>query len=236
MNTLTYTMALLMGFTGSLHCAGMCGPIVWVMPFQVFSGVKKALALGLYHLGRISVYAMLAAILHSFRSLFNPQIQQYISIILGALLLVIGILTFIPNHTAKLKLPWAELVKKQLGHVIGRPGLGMITLAGVLNGLLPCGLVYMALSASLTSATAPQAVAMMYVFGIGTLPMLLSITLLKNKLSLLRTAHVRKLVPVIVFAFGGLFLLRGMNLGIPYLSPKVVVAQGEIRSCCCHKK
>ncbi len=236
MNAITYTMALLMGFTGSLHCAGMCGPIVWIMPFQAYKGFKKVIALGLYHTGRISVYAFLAVILHSFRSLFDPKMQQYISIILGATLLVAGILSFIPNHFIKFKLPWAEQVKKQLGNIIGKPGLSTIAIAGMLNGLLPCGLVYMALSASLTATTTLQSVAMMYIFGIGTLPMLVSITLLKTKLAFLRTNNVRKLVPVVVFAFGCLFILRGMNLGIPYLSPKVVIAHNEIKSCCCHKK
>ena len=236
MNTITYTMALLMGFTGSLHCAGMCGPIVWIMPFQAFNGVKKIAALGLYHLGRISVYAMLAVILHSFRNLFDPKIQQYISLALGGMLLVVGILSFVPNHTIKIKLPWAEYVKKQLGNVIGKPGLGTIGLAGILNGLLPCGLVYMALSASLAAATPLNAALMMYVFGFGTLPMLISITLLKTRLNFIRTNHIRKLVPVVVFAFGCLFMLRGMNLGIPYLSPKVTVEQHAIKSCCCHKK
>ena len=79
MDTLTYSMALVMGFTGSLHCAGMCGPIVWVMPFQQFAGPRKMLALALYHLGRISVYAALALVLFSFRGLFRPAVQQYIS-------------------------------------------------------------------------------------------------------------------------------------------------------------
>ncbi len=233
MNGLSLTMALLMGFTGSLHCAGMCGPIVWIIPFQAFRGLKKGIALGLYHLGRISVYALFAAVLHSFRDLFDPKIQQYISLTLGALLLVGGVLTFIPNHVARVKLPWAELVKKQLGHVMGRPGLPMIGLAGVLNGLLPCGLVYMALSTSLAAATVPQAMALMYAFGAGTLPMLLSITLLKSRLSFLHTTHVRKLVPIVMFAFGSLFMLRGMNLGIPYLSPKVTAeAHGDIRNDC----
>jgi len=236
MNALTYTMALLMGFTGSLHCAGMCGPIVWIMPFQAFKGVKKILALGLYHISRISVYVFFAVVLHSFRNLFDPKVQQYISIALGGSLLVIGLLTFIPNHVAKMKLPWAEYVKKQLGHIIGRPGLSTLVFAGMLNGLLPCGLVYMALSASVSAAATSQAVALMYIFGFGTLPMLIGITLLKTRLSFLRTDHIRKLVPVVVFSFGCLFILRGMNLGIPYLSPKVVVAQHEIRSCCSHKK
>jgi len=236
MNTLSWTMALLMGFTGSLHCAGMCGPIVWIMPFQSFKGIRRFLAIALYHTGRISVYASLAIILHSFRGLFDPKVQQYISIILGVTLLVTGILSFLPNHTLHLKLPWAEYVKKQLGHLIGRPELSTLAIAGVLNGLLPCGLVYMALSASLSATTTLQAAGMMYVFGIGTLPMLVSITLLKSKLTFLRTSHIRKLVPVIVFSFGCLFVLRGMNLGIPYLSPKVVVEGHAIKSCCCHKQ
>ena len=235
MNTLTYTMALVMGFTGSLHCAGMCGPIVWIMPVQAFKGFKKVVALGLYHLGRISVYALLAVTLHSFRDLFKPGIQQYISLLLGGSLLVIGVLSFVPDHNLRIRLPWAGYVKKQLGNVIGKPGLAMLGIAGILNGLLPCGLVYMALSASLVAASTLQAATFMYVFGAGTLPMLISISLLKTRLSFIRTNHIRKFVPVTIFAFGCLFMLRGMNLGIPYLSPKVVVAQHEIRSCCSHK-
>ena len=238
MNALTYTMALLMGFTGSLHCAGMCGPIVWIMPFQSFTGVRKVAALGLYHLGRISVYAGLAIVLHSFRSLFDPRLQQYISIGLGGVLLLVGVLTFVPNHSLKFNLPWAGYVKKLLGNTMGRPGIATLGLAGALNGLLPCGLVYMALSASVASGTAAQSAAVMYFFGAGTLPMLLSISLLKNRLTVLRSVHIRKMVPVVVFAFGCLFVLRGLNLGIPYLSPKVTVVAHTttIKSCCSHEK
>jgi sulfite exporter TauE/SafE len=236
MSTLTFTMALLMGFTGSLHCAGMCGPIMWVLPFQLFTGYRKILALTLYHAGRISVYALLGIILHSFRSLFEPRLQQYVSVALGISLLIIGILSFLPNNSLKLNMPWAAYVKKHLGRVVGRPHMGMITLSGILNGLLPCGLVYMALSASVTATSPAQSALMMYAFGLGTMPMLLSITLLKARLSFLKTNHIRKMIPVVVFSFGCLFVLRGMNLGIPYLSPKVVVSCHEIKSSCCHKK
>ena len=235
MNISIAIMALLMGFTGSLHCAGMCGPIVWIMPFQLFTGIKKYLAIALYHIGRISVYALLALTLHSFRSLFDPKIQQGISIALGVVLLATGIISFFPGHFRQMKLPWAEFVKKQLGHVIGKPGLGAIAAAGMLNGLLPCGLVYMALSASMTLNSSAGVVGLIYLFGLGTLPMLVSITLLKTKVQFLRGGQIKKLVPIVVFSFGCLFVLRGMNLGIPYLSPKVVVAQNGIHSCC-HKK
>ncbi len=235
MNPVTFTMAFLMGFTGSLHCAGMCGPIVWIMPFQVFSGFKKVVAMALYHAGRISVYALLALVLHSFRDLFNPKVQQYISIGLGCILLIAGLLTFLPNSFVKIKLPWSGAVKVRLSHLVGNPSFGAITAAGVLNGLLPCGLVYMALSASFTVNSSAQAAGLMYIFGLGTIPMLAAITILKSRMAFLRTSQLRKLAPVIVFAFGCLFVLRGMNLGIPYLSPKVVVENHEIHSCC-HKK
>lgn len=235
MNTFSFTIALLMGFTGSLHCAGMCGPIIWVMPFQLLQGIRKAFGIALFHLGRITTYALLAMLLHSFSSLFTPRIQQYVSIGLGLALLIAGIIAFIPSHKTTIKLPWTEYVKKQLGTFIARPGLPSLFMAGFLNGLLPCGLVYMALSAAITTASTLQSMELMYVFGLGTMPMLLGITLLKSRVALLQLAHFRKMVPLVMFFFGSLFVLRGMNLGIPYLSPKVEVQEHAIKASCCHK-
>jgi len=240
MNSVTYTMAFVMGFTLSLHCAGMCGPIMMVLPFQIFKGFRKFAAIGLYHLGRISVYASLAILLHSFRDIFNPRVQQYVSVGLGSLLLVIGIVSFIPGKV-RVKLPWTEFIKSQLGRFMANPSVATLGMAGILNGLLPCGLVYVALSASLSAGNTSQAALFMYVFGLGTLPILLSITLLsktnfvRNKLSFIRAASVKRMVPVMMFLFGCIFVLRGMNLGIPYLSPKVEVTGHVIKSCCCHK-
>lgn len=235
MSSFTLSMALLMGLTGSLHCAGMCGPIVWVMPFGMMSGFKKWLGITLYHIARISVYAAMAVVLHSFRHLFQPQWQQNISIALGVVLLVIGFISFIPNHSIKISLPWAGFVKIQLGRFIGNPSLFSLTMAGLLNGLLPCGLEYMALSSTVTAPTTTQAVVLMYAFGLGTVPMMVGITILKNRTGYLRFNHIRKLVPVMMFVFGALFVVRGMNLGIPYLSPKVTVEQNEVKASCCHK-
>ncbi len=236
MGNAAFLMVFLMGFTGSLHCAGMCGPIIWIMPFQVFSGFKRVLAIAMYHIGRISVYALMAIVLHSFKELFNPRVQQYVSVFSGVLLLIAGIITFIPGHKIKFKLPWSEQVKTMLGKVIGNPGLGAITSAGILNGLLPCGLVYMALSATMVMPTAREAAMLMYVFGIGTVPMLVGITLLKSRIKLIKSGNINKFAPLIVFSFGLLFVLRGLNLGIPYVSPKVEMTSKEVKSSCCHKK
>ncbi len=229
-------MAFLMGVTGSLHCAGMCGPIIWIMPFQVFSGIKRILALAMYHIARVSVYALMALTLYSFRSMFTPKLQQYVSISLGAILLLVGILTFLPNNMLKVKLPWTGYVQKQLSKVVGNPGLHTIFIAGILNGLLPCGLVYMALSTSMTASTSVEAVKLVYMFGFGTIPMLVGITLLKSKMNFIRFSHIKKFVPIVVFSFGFLFVLRGLNLGIPYISPKLEVTEHKIKACCCHKQ
>lgn len=237
MSSLTLTMAFLMGLTGSLHCAGMCGPIVWVMPFQHLHGFKKTAAIFLYHFGRTTVYVLLGLILFSFRGLFHPEWQRYISIVLGALLLIIGTLAFLPGQALKLKIPWAEQIKMLLGRFIGRPGMSTFFVTGVLNGLLPCGMVYMALAASVTAGNPWEVTALLYSFGVGTAPMLIAITLLKTKLSGSLFQQLKRSVPVMMFIFGSLFVLRGMNLGIPYLSPRIEIAEhGTVTSTCCHRK
>lgn len=233
MNTVTITMAFLMGLTGSLHCAGMCGPIMMIMPFGSLSGFRKWVSVGAYHLGRISVYASMGAILYSFKTLFRPEWQQYISIALGSLLLVTGLLTFFSGK--QVNLPWAGFVKKHLGTFISNPGVFQLFVAGMLNGLLPCGLVYMALSVAVTASSPLLSSVFMYAFGLGTVPMLVGLVILKNKTFLHRWGHTRRLVPVVMFVFGTLFIVRGMNLGIPYLSPKVVVEHNEVKASCCHK-
>jgi sulfite exporter TauE/SafE len=233
MNTLTITMALLMGAAGSLHCAGMCGPIVLVMPFQALGGMRKWAGILLYHFGRVSVYALLGLVLHSFTSLFQPQWQQYISITLGALLLLAGLLSFLSGRL-RISLPWSGFITRQLGRFMGSPRLSGLFITGALNGLLPCGLVYMALSMAVTAGSAWQSMALMFAFGLGTTPMLVALTALKIRLAHLMPAF-RKIAPVVVFCFGCLLLLRGMDLGIPLISPEVEMEQQTVKASCCHK-
>ena len=232
MQTLTWIMALSMGLAGSLHCAGMCGPIMWVMPFQSLHGIRKWGMILLYHLGRVSVYASMGVILFSFRSAFTPQIQQYISITAGLLLLILGLLSFLPNRG--FSPPWTNWVSRQLRKFLTNPHPIFMLTAGVLNGLLPCGLVYMALAMATTAGSAAEAAGMMYLFGIGTMPILFLITIMKQKLIPTRIQNFRKYLPVVMFCMGALFMIRGMNLGIPYLSP-AIDTQTKTISGCCHK-
>lgn len=213
--------AWLMGVTGSLHCAGMCGPIVWVMPFQQLEGWRRGLGLGLYHFGRITSYALLGLALYQFRALFAPGLQQWISLMLGVLLLGLGLAHFTPM---KWKFQWMlgqRLIQRRFLKELVYPYPERLLLAGMLHGLLPCGLVYMALAAVVSAPTAIGSVLQMYAFGLGTAPMLLAITYLKRFWQGRHVNAVRRWVPFAMLLFGGLLVLRGANLGIPYISPQV---------------
>ncbi len=235
MNAAMLITALVMGLAGSLHCAGMCGPIVWVMPFQQYHGLKRALGIALYHGGRISTYAALGILLHLFKDAFHPQWQQHFSLAAGIFLLAAGLIYFLPQAGLTIKLPWTGLVSRGLGKVMGQRHPIWLAAAGALNGLLPCGMVYMALAAAVSVPEAGQAALVMYAFGLGTAPMMVAITWFRTRVPL-RFMLLRKWAPVLLLVFGCLFVLRGANLGIPLLSPEIIEAAGAAPKMeCCHK-
>lgn len=233
MSGFSISLAFLMGLTGSLHCAGMCGPLIWMMPFHARKGIRKWTGILVYHQARISVYAAMGWLLFSFRELFHPQWQQYIAISLGLALLIVGTLTFLPGSVFRITVPWTAVIQQQAGRFIGKPDIWSLSISGIMNGLLPCGLVYMALSATMAAPDTLHAVLMMYAFGAGTIPMLVALTLLRSRVAGLSLFRMKKFVPVMMLTFGGLLLLRGMNLGIPYLSPEITVEQQTIKASCC---
>lgn len=234
METSLLIAALSMGFIGSFHCAGMCGPLVLLLPFQWLEGWRKYLGMALYHLGRITVYAALGAVLYSFKSFFKPSWQQDVSIVLGCLLMIAGLLSIAGKQTLTQHFPWVNFVRRKIGIVFGKPQAGYLLAAGMLNGMLPCGLVYMALSLAITGSSIGVSIATMYAFGLGTVPMLSVIIALKGRTTIFRKPIIQRLVPIAMFVCGGLCLLRGMNLGIPYLSPQMVVEEQGVKSNCCH--
>lgn len=234
MNLLLPVTALLMGLTGSLHCAGMCGPIIWVMPFQQLHGWRKAVGLFLYHFGRISIYALLGWLLFTFKSAFHPGWQQWISLTLGALFLGFGLLYFIPAARMRVMLPWTGFVQRQLAQHLSYPYPERLFLLGALHGMLPCGLVYMALATVSSAQSAIEAISLMYAFGAGTVPMLLLVSFFRSTVTPITTLILRKWTPVLILAFGCMFLLRGANLGIPYLSPKAIQKAETGVTISCH--
>jgi sulfite exporter TauE/SafE len=107
----------------------------------------------------------------------------------------------------------------------------------MLNGLLPCGFVYIALAGAIAMKTLPLAMTYMALFGLGTLPMMLLVSLSGKLIKPQTRFFFKRAVPYMACVIAVMFIMRGMNLGIPYLSPKAQAATThQVTMACCHKK
>ncbi len=230
-----YWTALTIGALGSFHCVGMCGPIALALPIQPKSGSSKFLGGLTYNLGRIFTYAIFGAIFGSIGKGFTFfGTQQYLSIALGILILLsvlipFGILNKI-NPNSYISRFIGQLKGGMRKFLMQRSYKSLLTI-GLLNGLLPCGLVYIGIAGAIGTGNPLNGAIFMALFGLGTLPIMFGVTLLGNLISIKIRTLVRKSFPVIVACIGILFIVRGLNFGIPYLSPK---AENDQVIECCH--
>lgn len=225
--------ALIMGFAGSLHCIGMCGPLV--MAVHSAQGntnwwYKKMI----YHLGRIAVYALLGLLVGAVgQSFVALGFQQWVAIASGILMMLF--LAW-PAGLGKLKsgpFRFIGLIKLRFAELLRKKNLGTHLLLGALNGLLPCGLVYVALAASLSLSNALHAMLFMMFFGLATSPALLAAGSLLQWIGSKLRARSYRVVQIALVCISFIVILRGANLGIPYLSPQFNQAKQQVD--CCHK-
>ncbi len=216
--------ALGLGFAGSLHCVGMCGPIALAVPVGKGSTTQKLAAHTLYHTGRISAYAMLGFLFGVLGyGLSTTGFQQGISIVAGVfMLLFIWVpkfagLTSLGSRLAGLQNNVLGKMSRLLKQHRAQALLGL----GFFNGLLPCGLVYLALAGALVSYDPFAGAAFMALFGLGTVPALLALALTGNAIDIKWRSRLRKLTPLLATAIALLFILRGLGLDIPFLSPEI---------------
>ena len=228
----------IIGISGSLHCVAMCGPLVLVVPTST-KGLKKTVPdILIYHVGRIGFYALLGLIgglVGVSLFLFIPL--QWISISIGILMLIMAwfsignILPFQHSITGFVSRKLSVLYRK----IKDDPNKGLLLGTGFLNGMLPCGLVYFGLLNAITTATTVGSVLCMIAFGLGTLPSLFFFSLYTNTIK--KRLSFQKAIPYFLSIAALLIILRGMNLGIPYISPKIEVIQNNGHSqpkmeCC----
>jgi sulfite exporter TauE/SafE len=220
--------AFLLGFVGSAHCAGMCGPLALALP----TGDGKARFFAgrlLYNIGRLFTYTFMGAVFGLFgQSIAFAGWQRWLSLALGLVILA----GFFLSLKISKAVPLARIViklKMLLGDQLKKRALVSLLVIGVLNGLLPCGLVYVACAAAAATGHSLAAAEYMVAFGLGTLPMMLIVSLAGMKLQLLLRFKLQRLIPACALAVGLLLVLRGMALGIPYVSPQSDPAAG-----CCH--
>jgi uncharacterized protein len=233
---------LTIGLVGSLHCLGMCGPIALALPLHSDSWFNKVSGGLLYNSGRIITYGMLGALFGLLgRGIEMAGFQQWASILVGAMMIISVLFPLVFKQSIsldKLFSGYAGRLIASFRKLFEKESFGGLFSIGLLNGLLPCGLVYVALAGALNTNGIISGVAFMVMFGLGTIPALLVVSLLGNVISLNFRRKLRMVIPTFVLMLGLLFILRGMNLGIPYISPKdhklVVKEQLDHDGSCCH--
>ena len=213
-----YATPFLLGLLGSLHCAGMCGPLA-VAVSASGGGSHPATGRLLYNLGRIGTYTVLGALFGLFgRGLAIAGFQRWLSLTAGVLILA-GLVASTRRSPTGLLLRAVGFLKSAFGRLLGRGTLGSLVLLGSLNGLLPCGLVYVASASAAATGSPLVGAAWNLAFGLGTLPLMLAITLAGGRMPFVWRLRLQRFIPAGVAVTGAMLVLRGLALGIPYLSP-----------------
>lgn len=214
--------AFLLGFLGSFHCLGMCGPIALAISSQDNSRFLKNKIL--YNLGRTGTYSLLGFFIGIIGySLQLAGIQQWISVILGVVIIFMAVFYKKSEKyiTGSGFFGLVGIVKKKLGRFLKMGGAWAFFAGGLINGLLPCGMVYIALLASLALQDPLVGAVYMFAFGMGTIPLMLMVMFSKKMLSLNLRQGFLQAMPYLAVGIGMLFILRGSGLGIAYVSPKL---------------
>ena len=223
-----YWSGFFLGLIGSLHCAGMCGPLALALPRSGASRISYAAGRLAYHLGRIATYCCMGLLFGTIgKTLLVVGVQRSASLALGIALLI-GLFA---SRRARLWRPitvFVDSLKSGMSHLLKRRSVVSLALLGMLNGFLPCGLVYVAAAGATATGSVPGGIGYMAAFGAGTVPMLVAIGLSGKLVPPTLRLKLVKLVPASVFLLATLLILRGLSLGIPYLSPDLSAGH----SCC----
>lgn len=208
--------AFLIGLFGSVHCVGMCGPLM--ISFTSRSGSQAIWSFLLYHLGRISIYALIGVFFGLISSSVRFfELQQHFAVILGVLIIVLFGFPKIRNRFEG----WyyqSKLYQSAKTKFTGYYGSRFRWLsAGLLNGFLPCGLIYLAAAGALLSRDVFSASAYMVSFGLGTLPALASLGAIRSVLPNF-FKRITNLTTPIALISGLLLIVRGVLIESPDLN------------------
>jgi hypothetical protein len=190
----------------------------------------------LYNIGRVVTYAILGGVvglLGVAAAMFD--MQRYFSLILGGgmLLLAMREIGWLGKQRgSNLLARPGRWLSGQLATRLQKRGPGALFTFGLLNGLLPCGMVYVGLFQAASATTPVEGMALMALFGLGTWPVMVTVSLSGNWLGKV-LARRFQVIPLVMTTVGLMLILRGMALGIPYLSPKMERSVGgELRMAC----
>ncbi len=228
-------LAFTLGLFSSFHCVGMCGAIAFSLPVNRLPGNKRLGGLLLYNLGRILTYSAIGLLFGLVgRQLFLAGIQQWFTIIAGIVMLVMVAWTIVVENSPIKWKPLARingLVLHVVSRHIGSPSLKSTFVIGVANGFLPCGMVYFAVTGALASPSIAGSILFMTFFGLGTVPAMFAFSLFGMMANVKVRNIMKKSTPYVLSFMAVILILRGLNLGIPYLSPHFDNSMTETQSC-----
>lgn len=230
-------LGFMFGFLGSPHCIGMCGPIALALPsggYKIgFAWMGRIL---LYNIGRAITYAAMGAGLGLIgSSVAGFGFQNEVSIGVGVFMVLMAL---IPTKLSRIIFSnqavntFPDRIKRRFNSLMTRHGYFSLLSIGLINGLLPCGFVYMALAGSIALADWFNGMMYMFLFGLGTTPALFAVSFFGHMVSANVRQKLTRLAPIAIGGLGIIFILRGMELGIPYLSPKAPVEMKQSGSSC----
>lgn len=215
--------ALILGIISSFHCIGMCGPIAMMLPVDHRNEAKKVTQIVIYHLGRLTAYASIGLIFGLLgKGFFLAGIQQKMSIFIGVAMIIVALIP--ENVLAKYNFskPVYKIISKiksNLGNQFKNKSYKSLFIIGLLNGFLPCGMVYAALFGAIAMQSAGFGMFYMILFGLGTVPLMTVVVYINSLMKLPFRNKIQKAIPYAAVIIGVLFILRGLGLGIPYVSP-----------------
>jgi sulfite exporter TauE/SafE len=225
------------GIVGSFHCVGMCGPIALSLPVYDIPSWKKIAFIVLYNAGRVAAYTLLGILFGVVgMQFFLGGYQQVLSVSLGILILIFLFFSGLSSSNFSFINRFTGFIKKMLGNLLrNEKKFYTYILIGFLNGFLPCGLVYVAIAGAVATGSILNSALFMAAFGMGTFPIMFAVTVLGKYISLQWRNHMKRAVPVFIGVMAVLLILRGLNLGIPFISPEMNSTPAGTVSCC-HKE
>lgn len=216
----TNQIAFFIGLFGSVHCIGMCGPLAFAVPSFHERWWLVVADKFIYNAGRVITYTLLGLLIGVLgRQLWLAGLQQSVSIISGLLIITAGFSRIFKVRFSRSKfatrslVPVNRLISYALRHKAGHFALGM------LNGFLPCGFVYLALIGAVNASSPTASAQYMFWFGAGTFPLMLLATVSTGFIGLPLRRRINRVMPYLMVCLGLWFMLRGLELNIPYLSP-----------------
>jgi hypothetical protein len=216
---LTFITMIGLGLTGSLHCAVMCGPLCMAMPMHAADKRKMILNSSIYHVGRVLSYALLGVIIGlAGQALIFMKLQSIFLLITGLVFLILG-LNLIFKNTVSLRLSGSTFQSKYIKHgynyFLKKRGMLPIFFLGMLNGLIPCGLVYSAMALSFQGFTITKTALVMVAFGLGTLPMMITLTA-GVKIAGFQSKYIStRVTPYLYIAVSALMIYTSINMRLP---------------------